>query len=58
MNKTRKEVKVFIKDQFVKADSSDKDDFLPKCVKYGTWHYGKMELHELLDFIFGEYIPE
>ena len=30
-----------------------KDGYMKKCNAHGMWHYGREELKELMDFIYG-----
>lgn len=47
MERTRNEAVMFIKKQFASPDEQDPRKF--KC-----WHYGRWELRDLLDFLYGE----
>jgi hypothetical protein len=51
MDKTREEVREFIDLQMDHETPASKEKLDRTC---GCWHYGKCEIEELLDFIYGE----
>jgi hypothetical protein len=58
--RTREEVREFIRCQLEKCSKDPRHKregrYLRKDLE--QWHYGKCELKDLLDFIFGEYKEE